>query len=123
MTSDGFIGRVFVVAGSEPLLGAVADALTAADALVAVIGDVAVTAGVAAHFRADATDVQVWNRAVPHAEQRLGPIDGVVADESTRAIAERLLEADLRRRGHGAVVTVARGDDQVGVLRRLGDTL
>ena len=50
--------------------------------------------------------------------------DAVVTDDSTRAIAERLLEPDLRRRGHGGVVTVTDDDDdEEQVLKWLADTL
>jgi hypothetical protein len=117
-----FTGRVFVVAGSTALLGAVADALTAADALVAVVGHVPLTSDVAAHFHATPTEVEVWTRVVPHVEQRLGPIDGVVCDRLAQLLGERLIGPDLRRRGHGSVVVVE-DDDVDDVLRTLADTL
>ena len=116
-------GRVFIVAGSGATLGNVADALVTAQALVAVVGSVPVSAEVAAHFHADPADESVWQRVVPHVEQRLGPIDGIVTDEAAHAIGERLVGPDFGRRGHGAVIAVGDASDVEGILRMLVDTL
>jgi hypothetical protein len=118
-----FAGRVFVVAGSSAPLGAAADALTAAEALVAVVGPVRLMTDAAAHFHADPTDGRVWERVVPHVEQRLGPIDGVLSDRAAQPIAEQRVGPDFRRRGHGAVVVVDDGIDVDDALRTLADTL
>jgi hypothetical protein len=117
-----FAGRVFIVAGSGSKLGNVADALVTAQALVAVIGPIPVTTEVAAHFHADPANEDVWERVVPHVEQRLGPIDGVVTDEAAHAIGERMVGADFDRRGHGAVIAVDESGDVERVLRLLVDT-
>ena len=123
MTSSPFAGHVFVVAGSAPLFGAVADALTSAGAAVALVGRTVTMGEPAAHFRADPDDAKVWARVIPHVEQRLGPIDAVVTDERGRLIAEELVVPDLVRRGHGAVVTIDSTADIDAVLSKLADTL
>jgi hypothetical protein len=115
-------GRVFIVAGSGARLGEMADALAAAHALVAVVGSIPIASEIAAHFHADPVDESVWERVVPHVEQRLGPIDGVITDESARSIGERLVGPDLRRRGHGAVIAVDDSSAVDDVLRLLADT-
>jgi hypothetical protein len=116
-------GRVFIVAGRGETIAAVVRLLVSRDALVALVTTDADVPEVAAHFRADAADPDVWARVVPHVEQRLGPIDAVVTDESGAPIAERLVGPDLRRRGHGAVVAVTQASDADGVVRTLTDTL
>lgn len=123
MTSSQFAGRVFLLAGDGPALAAIADALTASDAFVAVVGSAPVTAEPAAHFHADAADSQVWDRVVPHVEQRLGPIDGVLTEQAGHDIACRLVGPDLTRRGHGAVLLVGASDDAEQILRTLAGTL
>lgn len=118
-----FAGRVFIVAGSAPLFGTVADALTTAQAAVGLVGTATTRTDPGVHFRADSEDADVWARFVPYVEQRLGPIDAVVADERSADIARLLVAPDLQRRGHGAVV-VAPDDAGVRVvLRMLADTL
>ena len=114
-------GRVFVVAGRGETFTAVARRLTAGDALVGLVSTDAAVPEVAAHFRADHADRDVWERVVPHVEQRLGPIDAVVTDEVGGPIAEQLVGPDLRRRGHGAVVVVPHEADADSVLRMLSD--
>jgi len=123
VTTSPFAGRVFVVAGSAPVFGAIADALVAADAAVALVGRVTTANDPAAHFRADPGDAAVWERVVPHVEQRLGPIDGVLTGAECHDIAESLVAPDLARRGHGAVISVADNDEANGVLRSLAGTL
>jgi hypothetical protein len=112
-------GRVFIVAGRGEPFATVARQLAAAEALVAIVSADAADVEVAAHFRADHADPDVWGRVVPHVEQRLGPIDAVVTDESGRPVAERLVGPDLERRGHGAVVVVDPGTDADSVVRSL----
>lgn len=116
-------GRVVVVAGYGGVLNAVAGLLVAEDALVAMVTTDAGGPEVAARFRADPTDPQVWDRVIPHVEQRLGPIDAAIIDASVRAIADQLLAPDLVRRGHGAIVTVEGDSSPEDLLRKLADTL
>jgi hypothetical protein len=111
---------VFIVAGGGETFTEVARLLVADDALVAIVTTDAVPE-VAAHFRADPADPDAWGRMVPHVEQRLGPIDAVVTDESSRALAESLVGPDLLRRGHGAVIVVDPGEDAETVVRTLAD--
>jgi NAD(P)-dependent dehydrogenase (short-subunit alcohol dehydrogenase family) len=118
-----FSGRVFVVAGSAPVFGAIVDGLMASGALVAAVGTPLTAAEPAAYFRADVTDATAWERVLPHVEQRLGPIDAVVTDEAGSPTALRLTEPDFVRRGHGAVVVVNAGEDADDVLRTLAGTL
>lgn len=115
-------GRVFIVAGSGETFTDLARLLIADHALVAVITTDAEVPEVAARFRADHADPGVWERVVPHVEQRLGPIDAVVTDELGHPTAERLVGPDLLRRGHGAVVVVGPGTDPDSVLRTLAGT-
>jgi NAD(P)-dependent dehydrogenase (short-subunit alcohol dehydrogenase family) len=108
-------GHVVVVAARAGAEHA-AVALAAAGATVAVITDdshavhvvEATTAGAVPVlvFRADSTDVTVWTRIAPHLEQRLGPIDAVVTDTDSEGAATATLLDDLRRRGHGGVLSV-----------------
>ena len=123
MTTGPFAGRVFIVAGDAAVLGALAEALVGDSALVAVVSQIHLMPAAAASFRADHRDPDVWDRMVPHVEQRLGPIDAVITDEGGLEVAERLLGPDLRRRGHGAVVVVDADSDVADVLRTLADTL
>ena len=116
------VGRVFIVAGRGKTFAGVARLLVAEGALVAVLTTDAEVPEVAAHFRADHADPDVWGRVVPHVEQRLGPIDAVVTDEVGRPIAEQLVGPDLQRRGHGAVVAVEDGSELGDVLRMLAGT-
>ena len=123
MTSPQFAGRVYLVAGEASILGAVANELAADGALVGLVSLDLVAVETAARFRADPTDPHVWERVVPHVEQRLGPIDGVLTDGRCAALAEQYVGADLRQRGHGAVIPVGPDDDADVVLRKLVDTL
>lgn len=113
--------RVVIVAGSGSLFAAVAAGLVAEGAIVALVTTDTSAPEVAAHFRAEPADPDVWGRMVPHVEQRLGPIDAVVTDKSGRALAESLVGPDLQRRGHGSVVVVEPGTDPEAVLKTLAD--
>jgi hypothetical protein len=115
-------GRVFIVAGCGATFTGVAQLLASDGALVAIVTTDSAVPDVAAHFRADHADPDVWDRVVPHVEQRLGPIDAVVTDELGRATAERLVGPDLRRRGHGTVVVVPPATEPGSVVRMLGGT-
>ncbi|MDQ1697322.1 MAG: hypothetical protein QOJ03_2675, partial [Frankiaceae bacterium] len=59
----------------------------------------------------------------PHVEQRLGPVDAVIADPACALLLEQVFAPDLRRRGHGGVVTLAVGAEPADVLRLLSDML
>jgi len=115
-------GRVFIVAGRGETFTDVARLLVADDAHVAIVTTDAAVPEVAAHFRADPADPDVWSRMVPHVEQRLGPIDAVVTDESGGPIAERLVGPDLQRRGHGAVLVAGPDADPDEIVKRLTGT-
>jgi hypothetical protein len=122
VTPSPFAGRVLVVAGDAAVLDGVTQALLVAGALVAVVGT-AGREGAHVDFRVDPADADVWSRVVPHVEQRLGPVDGVVAWVTIHHLVSDVFEPDLRRRGHGAVVAVGADDDPADVLRQLADTL
>jgi hypothetical protein len=116
-------GRVFVVAGEGPVFDDVARALMSAGGLVAVVSRASTIDDAGASFRVDPTDVDAWERIVPHVEQRLGPVDAVVADIAVHALVLNVFAPDLRRRGHGDVVTVDGDAGADAVLRSLADTL
>jgi NADP-dependent 3-hydroxy acid dehydrogenase YdfG len=57
----------------------------------------------------DPADPGTWERVIPHAEQRLGPIDVVVAmgsDDDRRAVLAAVLP-DMTARGRGVIVEVS----------------
>jgi hypothetical protein len=117
------LGRVIVVAGDEPTLTDFATATVAAGALVAVVSQVLDPATPATvRFRADARDGGAWDRLAMHIEQHLGPVDGVVTDAASRDAIDAVFAADLNRRGHGHVVTVAAGDDIHAIVTGLCGT-
>lgn len=122
MVASELSGRVLVVAGDDRLLLSVAGAAAASGALVALVAPSRPALDVALCFRADPADADAWSRIAPHVEQRLGPVDAVVTDARSATACEDVFGADLRRRGHGAVVVVATGDDEAAVLRRLAGT-
>jgi hypothetical protein len=123
VTTGAFAGRVFIVAGTAEVFVALAEALVGDSALVAVVSTGDSIPAAAASFRADHEDADVWQRMVPHVEQRLGPIDAVITDDAGREVADRLLGPDFRRRGHGDVVVVGTDSEVANVLRTLADTL
>jgi hypothetical protein len=100
------LGRVIVVAGTDPTLPGVVGVLVAEGAAVGYVGPAARSIEDATAFAADPADPQVWSRVAPHVEQRLGPIDGVVVDAATSDVVTPVFAGDLARRGHGAVVVV-----------------
>ena len=119
MTADELAARVVVVAGERPELASVVAAGVAAGASIAIVsrtlgddldGDV--------RFRADPTDLAVWDRVAMHVEQHLGPVDGVVTDAEAVDVVTATFATDLARRGHGAVVVAGPGEPAEQALRR-----
>lgn len=115
-------GIVVVVAADDARLVQAATALLHSGALVGIVtaNDAAVTAladlpgggnvGVPMAFHAEPSEDASLGRIAPHLEQRLGPVDVVVADPASLASASRVFGPDLARRGHGDVVLL---DDDV----------
>jgi hypothetical protein len=110
-------GRVAVVAGDGEEVVPVCQELLRSGVSVALIAsdrahvDRAVAGAdalgiVVVPVTADPAAPEVWTRVVPHAEQRLGPIDIVVAvgPRPVRDLAAEHLIADMARRGHGVFV-------------------
>lgn len=121
MTSP-LAGRVIIAAGEGERIDAVVAALLDGDALVAVVAQRTSASHAPAWFRVDPTDPEVWQRVVPHVEQRLGPIDAAVTTADVHELVSGLLETDMRRRGHGAVIDVDAALDAADVVRSLGNT-
>jgi hypothetical protein len=69
-------------------------------------------------WRADPLDPATWERLYPHIEQRLGPVDAVLADPTALAVIEAVFRPDMLRRGHGAIVGLSGPADPVEELRR-----
>lgn len=67
-------------------------------------------------FTVDPADPVVWQRIAPHIEQRLGPIDVVIAvgDEGVRATVAAALVPDMLARHRGVLVEI--GADDVAPL-------
>lgn len=103
----GAAGHVVVVAGRHRQFADLVRALTADGALVAYVTADGFIDEAAASVRSDPSDPSVWDRIAPHVEQRLGPVDVVVADAGTAAVLETVFRADLVRRGHGDIVVAA----------------
>src|SRR5207248_10162948 len=61
----------------------------------------------------DPTLRDTWDRIAAHVEQRLGPVDAVVADEHCARLLREVFGADFDRRGHGGVVALDRTTDVV----------
>jgi hypothetical protein len=133
-------GRVAVVAGEDEAVVEVAAALAATGMSLAVVSgaratvDRAVAAaesyGVAViGVAADPAESATWSRVVPHSEQRLGPLDVLVAigrpDERGAALAAITPDMAARRRGVVIEVGEARSAETPagdGVRRRLVTT-
>jgi hypothetical protein len=118
-------GKTAIVAGDDAAtVVEVVRALAANGALLAVVGDravvdaaVEVAMGLDAQvfgMAADPASAAVWARIVPHIEQRLGPIDVVVAigDAASRRVLADAVVGDMAARRRGVVVEV--GPDPVG---------
>lgn len=116
-------GRVVVIAGETAVLAPVCDAAADAGALVAFVS-LSLTRPKTARmfFRASGADSDVWPRTAMHIEQQLGPVDGVVVDESAAAVVSAVFGPDLARRGHGGVVVTGHADPPSEVVSRLADT-
>jgi hypothetical protein len=118
-------GKAAIVTGDDATtVVEVVRALAANGGLVAVVADraavdsaVAVAMGLDAQvfgMAADPADESAWARIVPHVEQRLGPIDIVVAigEPDARAVLANAVVGDMAARRRGIVVEV--GPDPVG---------
>ncbi|HET7530651.1 MAG TPA: hypothetical protein VFJ98_06790 [Mycobacteriales bacterium] len=99
------LGRVVVVAGEHPAFAELVAALADAGAFVAFVSAEQTVSSASASFRADPADPSVWERVAPHVEQRLGPVDVVLADSGCTTTVAPVFLPDLRRRGHGDVLT------------------
>ena len=69
-------------------------------------------------WRADPADPATWERVCQHIEQRVGPVDAVVADPVVLDLVEDVFRSDMRRRGHGAIVPLSPAQDPIEALRR-----
>jgi NAD(P)-dependent dehydrogenase (short-subunit alcohol dehydrogenase family) len=118
VTASLLTGRVVVVAGADDLLPALVSRLAAEGAFVAFVAATR-TDDAHAAFRADPADPVTWERVAPHVEQRLGPVDAVVADAACRDVVAAVFLPDMRRRGHGGIHVIAPGEDVEDVLRSL----
>lgn len=123
MSGLAFAGRVIVVAGEGEHIDRAASTLLDADALVAVVSRTSSATTAAAWFRVDPADPEVWDRVIPHVEQRLGPIDAAVTTSAVHQLVRRLLLPDLERRGHGDVVDVDTAADVDEAISRLSTLL
>jgi hypothetical protein len=127
-------GKAAIVAGDDvATVVEVVRALAANGALIAVVAArevvdsaVGVATGLDAQvvgMAAGMADRSAWARIVPHVEQRLGPIDIVVAigDPGDREVLADAVVADMAARRRGVVVEVGRepvGAQRDGVRRR-----
>ena len=127
MTLDPLTGHVVVLAGAAAVAGV---SLMERGALLAVVTDDralvdALEQAAAQHptsmllsYCTDPTDAGVWARVAAHIEQRVGPIDAVLCAPDTVDVVEATFAADMRRRGHGAVIPFTAGSDPVDLLRQ-----
>ena len=112
-------GKVAVVSGAGDVVTAVAGALAAHGTALAVVSASmeTVNAAVAAAERhgvavfgvtTDPADRGTWERVRPHAEQRLGPIDIVVAigADAARQAVVAAMSPDMGARHRGVVIEV-----------------
>jgi hypothetical protein len=127
-------GKTAIVAGDDAAsVIEIVRALAANGALLAVVAEratvdaaVAVATGLDAEvfgMAADPGSQAAWARIVPHVEQRLGPIDVVVAigDPSAREALAEAVVADMAVRRRGVVIEVGpgpAGPHRDGVRRR-----
>jgi NADP-dependent 3-hydroxy acid dehydrogenase YdfG len=116
-------GKVAVVSGDHHATTEVVAALAATGCAIAVVArdrtriDSAVAAaessGVAVFgVVSDPADEATWHRVVPHSEQRLGPLDVLVAlgTATTRAASIAAIAPDMAARRRGIVVEVGGAD-------------
>lgn len=119
---DSVHGRVVVVAGDDSRLAAAAAAALTVGARVAVVSrTLDGTTSATVRFNADARDPDAWERIAMHIEQHLGPVDGVITDDSARAVVDGVFATDLARRGR-APVHVLDDEEAPAVVTRLVGT-
>jgi len=114
-------GFVVLVTGDEPALTEVGGFLIGCGAFVAFVSQRRRLESAQVSFAADPTDAAVWERAVAHVEQRLGPIDAVVADTVVAEVVEPHVADTLAQRHRGPVVRFE--GDVADALTRLRATL
>ena len=119
----GLAGRVVIVAGEGERIERIVTSLLAAGATVALVAARSVVTEAQAWFQVDPGDPDVWTRVIPHVEQRLGPIDAAVTTTDVHTRVRELLEPDMARRGHGAVLDVDAAADVDEVIRMLAALL
>jgi NAD(P)-dependent dehydrogenase (short-subunit alcohol dehydrogenase family) len=126
VTLDPLAGYVVVLAGTDAeagraLLrcGALLAVVSADRTVVAELEETAATepTSMLLAFHADPSDVATWERLSAHIEQRVGPVDAVLCTAETAGAVHTTFDDDMRRRGHGAVITLTVGDDPVSLLR------
>ncbi|HVV76189.1 MAG TPA: hypothetical protein VHC43_09150 [Mycobacteriales bacterium] len=138
MTSEGWAarypdlaGKVALVAGDHEALVAVVAAFAANGSPVCVVasdrGEVDASIAAAGHSGVMGVvsapeDPATWARVLPHAEQRLGPIDIVVVlgDAPGRDAVRSAALPDMKARRRGVLVEVADDgghDDSTGAVR------
>src|SRR4051812_44998549 len=122
MDERSLTGLVVVVAGSTPFFAELARAITTCGALVATLAPQR-DESLALAYKGDPLDAGAWSRIAPHVEQRLGPVDLVACDTSTRPVVEPVFGPDLRRRGHGGVVVLRDEDGIAAAVTTLAGTL
>ena len=127
MTLDPLTGFVVVLAGTDAATGS---ALLRCGTLLATVSDdkaviaeleqvaAAEPTNVLLAFRADPRELSTWQRVSAHIEQRVGPVDAVVCTPETAEPVHATFDADMQRRGHGAVLVLTAGQDVVSLLRR-----
>ena len=138
MTLDPLAGHVVVLAGPTAhadmdtralAVPAAATLLQSGALLAAVTPDEAVIADLVRNaevhgvdppvsWRADPADPATWERLYSHIEQRLGPVDAVLADPIALDLVETVFRNDMQRRGHGAIVALGGPSDPVAAIRQ-----
>lgn len=68
-------------------------------------------------WAADPADPDTWERLYPHIEQRLGPVDAVLAQPVAIDLIETVFRPDMQRRGHGAIVPLSPAANPVTAIR------
>jgi hypothetical protein len=110
-----------VPAGAELLAsGALVAAVTTNIGVIDDLGRNADLHGVDApvSWRADPVDLSTWERLYAHIEQRLGPVDAVLADPAALDVVESVFRPDMLRRGHGVIVALSGPHDPVAAIRQ-----
>jgi len=68
-------------------------------------------------YQAEPDDTATWARLAAHIEQRVGPVDAVLCAPGAVDATTATFAADMRRRGHGAIIALTPGQDPVAALR------